>query len=138
MHLTRILADSFGMQRPLCCVLAGPSARLCMVPTHLRGLANGQTMLTPVREFIDGHTVIETAPPTPVDLFHLCLARHAVIQVGGLEFETYHPGPNAGRFMSHAMRSVFLNLFAHVDQISGFGPLAHPRIEDDDTDRLIA
>jgi Hint domain len=127
LRLTRIMPDSFGMQRPMSYVLAGPSARLLNTPDHLRALVGGAQMLTPVQEFVDGMNVIETAPPTPVELFHICLPRHAVIRVGGLEFETYHPGANAVRMISHAMRSLYLNLFAHVDQLSGFGPLAFPR-----------
>jgi hypothetical protein len=53
-----------------------------------------------------------------------------VIRVGGLDFETYHPGENALRMTGHAMRSLFLDLFAHVDSAGGFGPLAHPRAGD--------
>ena len=137
MRLTRIMADSFGMQRPLSCVIAGPAARLLYIPDHLRALSGGKKMLTPVQEFIDGSNVIETAPPTPVELFHLCLERHAVIRVGGLEFETYHPGTNAPRTISHAMRSVYLNLFPHVDALAGFGELAYPRAGDGQVDAAV-
>jgi hypothetical protein len=112
------------------CVIAGPSARLLHTPDHLRALAGGQQILSPVQACIDGLNVIETAPPTPVQLYHLCLKAHAVIRVGGLDFETYHPGPNAGRMVSHAMRPVFLNLFPQVSQFCDFGPLRHPRAGD--------
>lgn len=128
LHLTRIMADSFGVQRPMSCVIAGPSARLLHTPDHLRALAGGIQILTPIQEFIDGQNAIETAPPTPVELYHLCLARHAVIRVGGLNFESYHPGLAAPRLISQPMRSVFLNLFPHVDQLCDFGELAHPRM----------
>ena len=138
LRLTRIMADSFGMQRPMSYVLAGPAARLLNTPSHLRSLANGTQMLTPVQEFIDGMNVIETAPPTAVELFHICLPRHAVIRIGGLDFETYHPGINATRMLSHAMRSVYLNLFAHIDQMSDFGPLAYPRAGDGQFDAISA
>ena len=126
MGLTRLLADSFGEGRPMSCVLAGPSARLLYTPNHLRALAGDAQMLTPVQEFVDGNYVIETAPPTPVELFHLCLPRHAAIRVGGLAFESYHPGQHCARTMSHSMRSVFLNLFSHIRQLGDFGPLAYP------------
>lgn len=129
-HLTRIMADSFGIQRPMSCVIAGPSARLLHTPDHLRALAGDQQILSPVHACIDGMSVIETAPPTPVQLYHLCLKAHAVIRVGGLDFETFHPGPNAGRMVSHAMRPVFLNLFPLVSQFCDFGPLRHPRAGD--------
>jgi len=138
LRLTRIMADSFGMQRPMSYVLAGPSARLLNTPNHLRALVGGAQMLTPVQEFIDGMNVIETAPPTAVELYHICLPRHAVIRVGGLEFETYHPGTSALRMVSHAMRSLFLNLFAHIDNPGDFGPLAFPRAGDGQLEALSA
>lgn len=138
LRLTRIMADTFGVQRPMSYVLAGPSARLLNTPNHLRALGGNAQMLTPVQAFIDGMNVIETAPPTPVELFHICLPRHAVIRVGGLEFETYHPGINALRMTSHAMRSIYLNLFAHIDQMSDFGPLAFLRDGDGQFDAISA
>jgi Hint domain-containing protein len=138
LHLTRLMADSFGMQRPTTCMIAGPSARLLHTPTHLRAVAGNNRMLTPVQEFVDGINVIETAPPTPVELFHICLPRHAVIRVGGLEFESFHPGINAARNISHAMRSLFLNLFAHIEQLSDFGMPAYPRAGDGQLDAMSA
>ena len=127
MRLTRIMADSFGMQRPYSFVLAGPSARLLSTPAHLRDEAQGAPMLTPIQEFVDGNNVVETAPPTAVELFHICLKRHTTIRIGGLEFETYHPGMHAPRMISHSMRSLYFNLFPHVETFGDFGPLAFPR-----------
>lgn len=138
LHLTRLMADSFGMQRPTSCMIAGPSARLLHTPTHLRAIAGNNRILTPVQEFVDGMNVIETSPPTPVELFHICLPRHSVIRVGGLEFESFHPGINAARNISHAMRSLFLNLFAHIEQLSDFGVPAFPRAGDGQLDALVA
>ncbi|MFK7754512.1 MAG: Hint domain-containing protein [Sedimentitalea sp.] len=138
LRLTRIMADSFGMQRPLSCVIAGPSSRLLFTPGHLRSVAGGAKMLTPVQEFVDGMNVIETAPPTPVELFHLCLERHSTLRIGGLEFETYHPGENAARLVSHQMKVLFLNLFSHVDHLGAFGPLIHPRAGEGQLDAISA
>ena len=137
-RLTRIMAESFGMQRPLSCIVAGPSARILRTPGHLRKIMGSQPALIPVREFVDGMSVIETAPPTPVELFHICLPRHAVIRLGGLEFETYHPGVNAVRVISHAMRALYLNLFPHVRELSDFGPQVLPRAVDGQPDALSA
>lgn len=131
LRLTRIMADSFGMQRPLSFVVAGPSARLLYTPEHLRAVSGGAQMLTPVREFIDGNNVIETAPPTAVELFHICLKQHSTICIGGLEFETYHPGEDAGQIVNHSLRSLFLTLFAHVDSFGDFGPMCYPRADSD-------
>lgn len=137
-RLARIMADSFGVQKPLSYVLAGPSARILKTPGHLRALAGASPMLTPVREFIDGISVIETAPPMPVQLFHICLPRHAVIKVAGLEFETYHPGITALQMISHAMRSVYLDLFPHINQPTDFGPQVYPRAGDGQVNALSA
>ncbi|WP_424831285.1 Hint domain-containing protein [Ruegeria sp.] len=136
--LTRIMADTFGMQKPLSGVITGPAARLLGTPAHLRHLNGGQPMLTPVHEFQDGMGVIETLPPTPVELFHICLPRHAVIRVDGLQFETYHPGVNAARMISQSLRSIYLNLFSHIESLSDFGPLLLPRAGDGEVDAITA
>ena len=138
LQLTRIMADSFGMQRPVACMIAGPSARLLYTPDHLRGLAGNLRLLTPVQEFTDGLTVIETTPPSAVDLFHLCLSRHAIIRVNGLEFETYHPGLEAARALSQNMRPHFLNLFPHISQLCDFGEPVFTRAGDRQPDPLRA
>lgn len=137
-RLTSFMADSFGMQKPLSCVIAGPSARLLRTPSHLKAIAGAQPMLTPVQEFRDGMNVVEAAPPTPIQLFHLCLDRHSVIQIGGLEFETYHPGITTIRSMSQAMRSLYLNMFSHIRELSDFGSQVYPRAGDGEIDALSA
>lgn len=119
LHLTRIMADSFGLARPSSCLLTGPAARLLQGGTR--------AVLTPVGRFVDGETVIETAPPAPVELFHLCLDRHAVIRVSGMEFETYHPGNDAARHLGPGLRPHFLNLFPGVAGLEAFGRLGYAR-----------
>jgi hypothetical protein len=77
--------------------------------------------------------VIETAPPTAVQLFHICLKRHSTIRIGGLEFETYHPGKDAPRQISHQMRPLFFDLFPHVQCFGDFGAMAYPHMGETDT-----
>ncbi|PCJ08270.1 MAG: hypothetical protein COB16_08025 [Rhodobacteraceae bacterium] len=134
--LTSFMADSFGMQKPMSCVTVGPAARLLRTPPHLRAIAGVAPLLTPVQEFQDGMNIVEAAPPTPVQVFHLCLRTHAVIKIGGLEFETYHPGTKALQLISHAMRTLYLNMFNHIDQQSDFGPLAYARAGDGQIDAV--
>lgn len=126
-RLTSFMPDSLGLQKPASCVVAGPAARLLRMPPHMRVSTDAEQLLTLVEEFQDGMNIFETAPPTVVDLFHLCLPNHAVINVGGLEFETYHPGPEALKLVSYAIKTLYFNLFSHVDSLSGFGPLAYER-----------
>ena len=127
--LTSFMADSFGMQKPMSCVVAGPAARLLCTPPHLRANAQDTELLTPVQAFQDGMNIFETAPPTAIELYHLCLPAHAVIQVGGLPFESYHPGPNALHLVSYPIKTLFLNMFSHADCIADFGPLAFERAD---------
>ena len=132
MPLIRIMADSFGMNRPQSFVTVGPAARLLQTPAHLHGTTGGAPLLTPVQAFVDNVNIIEVVPPTPVRLFHLCLTRHAAITVGGIEMETFHPGMGATRQVTHAQRDLFLSMFPHIAHITDFGPLAHPRAPEDD------
>ncbi len=136
LRLTRIMADSFGLQRPMSDVLAGPAARLLHRPDHLRARTGCARILTPVQRLLDGINVIETAPPTPVELFHICLPRHAVIRVAGLAFETYHPGDDPLRPLGHAMRKVYLDLFPHIGHCADFGTLCHGRADDGPSDAV--
>ncbi len=125
--LVRIMADTFGLARPESFLSLGPAARLLQTPHQLQGTTGGAAMLTPIQAFVDGVNVIEVVPPTPVRLFHLCLTRHAAIFAGGLKVETFHPGANATRSVSHAVRDLFLSMFPRIAHVSDFGPLAHPR-----------
>lgn len=134
MPMVRVMADSFGPTRPTSFVTLGPWARILHTPAHLRSMTDGAPMLTPVHEFVDGVNVIEVVPPTPVRMFHICLTRHAAIDVGGIAVETFHPGLAAARRLSHAQRTFFLSMFPQFAHLSDFGPLAHPRapeFEDD-------
>jgi hypothetical protein len=125
--LVRIMADSFGQDRPASFVTVGPGARVLHTPHHLRAEAGETRLLTPVREFVDGVNVIEVTPPTPVRLFHLCLTRHAAIRVNGLEMESFHPGAQSLRGVSETLRDRFLSIFPRIGHLPDFGPLAHPR-----------
>lgn len=127
-QLTSFMADCFGIHKPMSCVVAGPAARLLRPNTGIGAsdpTADG--VLTSVRNLRDGMNIFETAPPTVVETFHICLPRHAVIDVGGLLFETYHPGPDALKLVSYAIKTLYLNLFSHADKIADFGEIAYPR-----------
>lgn len=120
--LMRIMSDALGMGRPMSDLVAGPSARLLQ-----RDPALGEQVLQPVHELADGMQVIGVTPPSPVELYHLALHRHATITVAGLPAETYHPGPAFDASLSLEDLATFLALFPHVRKPSDFGSLAHPR-----------
>ena len=76
---------------------------------------------------MDGTNIIEISPPTPVQLFHICLKRHSVVCVNGLEVETYHPGQNVLRNIPLHTRDKLLSLFPHITKLEDFGPLNYRR-----------
>ncbi len=128
-RLTRVMADTFGLARPMQDLVLGPGARLLRSPASWHELAPQSRLLTPARAFADGLSIVEITPPTPVALYHLCLPRHAIIRAGGLETESYHPGVSVLRDMGANMRALFLSLFAHIARPEDFGTLAHSRAD---------
>lgn len=124
-HLTRVMADSFGVNRPESFISLGPAARVLQAPCHLRGNAAAAQMTTPARDFVDGVNVIDVMPPTPIRLFHLGLRSHAALIASGLEVESYHPGTAQLRDLSMTLRDVFLSLFPHLEKLSDFGQIAY-------------
>ena len=125
--LVRITADAFGPGRPAACVTVGPAARILHAPEQVDDEARVQGTLVPARAFVDGVSVFELLPPTPVQLFHICLSKHAIIQVDGVEMETFHPGPRTAQELSQSMRTHFLAMFPHISRFSDFGSVAYPR-----------
>lgn len=127
LRLTRIMADSFGLARPMPDLMLGHAARLSRSPAELREYALRTTVLTPAKAFIDGTNVIEITPPSPVALFHIGLQKHAIIRAAGLEVESFHPGATLLRDLGHNARVLFLSLFPHIADEHGFGALCQPR-----------
>lgn len=125
--LVRVMSDSLGQGRPSGFLTFGPSARILHKPLHLRGEDSNKNVLTLMRDLVDGVNIIEITPPTPVRLYHICLARHAAIKVSGLEVETFHPGPYATRKLPIHVRDRFLSMFPYIRTEEDFGKLAFER-----------
>lgn len=127
--LIRVMTESFGVARPVNDVLFGPCAGLLHNPPQLRQ-ANGQGhVVTPLRDFVDGLNVFRVAPPSAVKVYHIALRRHAAVQVSGLQFETYHPGPGRVEKLGYNGQRLFLSIFPHIAEPKDFGPLAYPRVD---------
>ncbi|WP_375186134.1 Hint domain-containing protein [Pseudooceanicola sp.] len=126
--LTRVTADRFAAGAPPMDLLCGPGARLLHRPARLRSLADHRPVYTPLRDFIDGDSVIAIAPRMAIDTYHIALQRHATIRVGGLDLETFHPGMTVLDQMGNNTRDLFVSMFPHIRRATDFGPLAHPRV----------
>lgn len=126
--LTRVTADRFAVGAPPLDLMCGPGARLLHRPGQMRSAAGGKPVYSPLRDFVDGDSVIAIAPRMAVDTYHVALKRHATIRVGGLEMETFHPGMTLLDQMGTNTRDLFVSMFPHIRRATDFGPLAHPRL----------
>ncbi len=125
--LTRVLGDALGPARPGADLVLGPGARMVVENARLERLIGEKRVLVPVSEFADGEGILRIAPGGAVQLYHLALRRHAVIEVGGVEMETYHPGTGIRRQLGEAHAERFLRLFPNVPGLDAFGELGLPR-----------
>lgn len=130
MRLTRIMPDSFGVNRPENFISLGTAARVLHTPPHLRNSTSAAQIMTPADQFVDGVNVIEVTPPTSVRLFHIGLRRHAALVAGGLEVESYHPDATALKDLSQTLQSVFMSLFPHVTHLTDMGRQNYLRAPD--------
>ncbi|MCT4557227.1 MAG: Hint domain-containing protein [Pelagimonas sp.] len=122
-HLTRITAQRYGGMD----ILVGPAARMVIRHPRLNMLLGQEAVLAPVADYADGERFLEITPGGPVQMFHLMTPNHTVLTIGGVEFETYHPGKAAGQTMSAKMRSLFLSMFPNISDLDDFGQVSMTR-----------
>jgi hypothetical protein len=128
-RLTRVTADSFGPGRPYRDLLFGPSARRLVRGAEVRAGTGCEAALAALSDGVDGMSVIEVQPVQPVRVYHLVTQGHATILAGGVEVETYHPGPDHALSLSAEMLAKFLALFPHLEPDTGFGRTLWPRLD---------
>lgn len=115
-QLTRITSGAFGPLRPDSDLMLGPSA-LMLRPNHA---GPGQRLLG--RDLlVNGDSVFSTTPPSPVQVYHICLPQQASFTANGLQFASYHPGADMEKRLGPNMRQLFLSLFPHLNTFEDFG-----------------
>lgn len=134
--LTRVTAESFGMNKPLSHVLLGPASRIVVRRESLKPLIGRASVLVPTVDFQDGDRVFEVTPPSSVQLYHIALQRHGLIMVGSMGFESYHPGRNVAAELGQNQRALFLSMFPHITSMEDFGELTYTRTTRDVIDNL--
>lgn len=130
--LYRMMPDALGPGKPVQDQSFGPHARRLDRDPKARALLGVEQALVPVRLLADGMSVIEVQPVAPVRIYHLQTERHAAILAGGVEVETYHPGPDFALSMSDEMMDVFMNFFPHLSDLPDFGRMFAARLSEDD------
>ncbi len=128
-RLYRVTADALGLGRPMLDVTFGPAARLLNREPMVRNALGCEAALAPVSSFEDGVGVVALNPVSPVRVYHLAFDGHHVIRAGGIEVESYHPGPDAHYSMSQELRATFVSMFPYLATLQGFGNVLWPRFE---------
>ena len=127
--LYRIPADALGLGRPMPDLLLGPGARVLSRRGSLRALTGGDAALIPISALVDGMSVIEIAPVSAVQTFHLGFEAHCTFAVNGVEIESVHPG-RLDASLGEELSTLYMGLFPHLSRPDDFGPLALPRLPD--------
>lgn len=127
-RLTRIMADAFGIGRPHSDLMMGPGARLLTRPHPLRARIGADQVLTPAYALADGMHAFRLTPRQPVTLYHITLGRHSVIEVNGLESESFHPGAGFERGLDPATLRAIMSAFPHLATPQDFGPVTQMRL----------
>jgi len=136
--LTRITAEAFGFARPASDLLLGPRARLLLQDKRCRAIAGSDSAYVPAQAFVDGVSVIELRPSTPVTVFHLALQRQGSLRTTGMEVESYHPSGGIEHMTEARLLELFTALFPHISNLADFGPSAHPRLTRFEVERLLS
>lgn len=121
--LYRLVEGSFGLGQGKPDLLLGPGARL-MRPGQI-GVDTAR--LEAVADLADGQQIVQVAPRTPVQLYHLALPSHSLIRVNDVAVESFHPGHAANLAVSDDLFGQFASLFPHVRSLAEFGPLNYLR-----------
>lgn len=122
-HLYRLTDGSYGQERSAPDLMLGSAARIMSGMLAI----DSSSKLVDVEDAVDGHSVIQIRPMSPLRVFHLALANHRLIRANGVLAETFHPGSEPQMHMSTEMFQHYLSLFPHVRSESDFGPLNHKR-----------
>lgn len=126
-RLTRVVPDALAPGAPGGDLVLGPGARMVVENARLKTLIGQARVLVPVADYGDGERFVPIAPPGAVQLYHLATRRHALIRIGGMLMETFHPGTGARRALGETHAGRFLALFPHLRGLDGFGELGLPR-----------
>lgn len=81
------------------------------------------TTLSEIADVVDGNTIVQITPRSPIQLFHIALDSHRLLQVNGIAMESYLPDPDTKYAMSAEMMREFVALFPHINHLADFGTM---------------
>ncbi|WP_246082529.1 Hint domain-containing protein [Rubellimicrobium rubrum] len=133
-RLTRVAAESMGLGKPFQDLVLGPRARVVVRRPAVRLLTGRDAALVPAADLVDGVSLVEVTPPSPVEVYHLAFARHETLLANGIEVESYHPGPLHALSLRGDHLALFQSCFPQHPDLLSFGDPALPRLRRHDLD----
>lgn len=116
----RIPAGAFGNGLPTKDVTFSPQHRVVVRSDIAEHMFKARDVLVPVKSLIGLNGIEIDGSAREVEYIHIAFDGHEVVQVEGIEAETFYPGPQALRMLSQdaleELRAIFPNL---EDLISG-------------------
>lgn len=123
----RIKADALGDQRPMQDLIVSARFRLLTNHPNCDALFNTPEALAPAADLLDGDTILRVRPAEDLMFYNLMTAKHQVIEVNGLETETYHPGNFGVAVMPLELQAHLRHLLPHLaGDLSRFGRTVRP------------
>lgn len=129
--LTRIAAESLGLNRPMPDLVLGPAARLLHHLPAVIDMYGSPACLAPASGLVDGDAILEIRPVSPIKLFQIMVPIHDTMIVNGVEVETHHPGPQIETQLSYDMLNLYFSMFPGKKSVEDFGPMAYPRLSEE-------
>jgi len=127
METLRIKADALGELRPLQDLVVSTSFRLLTNHPRCAELFGSAEALAPATDFLDGDMILRTRASPHLEFFNLMTTHHQIIEVNGLETETYHPGRFGVSVMSLEAQSHLRQIFPHLNgDLGAFGQTVRP------------
>ncbi len=121
--LYRITEGGYGLGQGKPDLLLGPGARL-MRPSQI-GLETAR--LQQIEDLADGQQIVQVAPRTPVQLYHVALSSHRLMRINDVAVESFHPGHAANLAVADDLFGQYVSLFPQVRTLGEFGPLNYLR-----------
>ena len=116
----RIRKGTFGNIRDL---VVSPQHRILVRGTRTEMMFGAPEVFVKAKDLIDGVNVIQETPDE-VEYFHILFDDHEIVFAEGAAAESLHPGCQALKGMTHAMRAEVIELFPELSALDQDRPLA--------------
>lgn len=122
----RIARNAFGRDRPDRDTLLSQQHRILLSDWRAEMFYGLDEVLVAARHLQNDRTIRVATDVATVTYYHLMFDRHEIIEVNGLETESFHPGPCALRSLPDPRRDEVLALFPELGDPDSPVPIAAP------------